>query len=70
MNEWREVSGTLSSLRAEYYYFPGHGECFRAGLRICWTITSINGSLFPRFVSWQFGIACELGAIFSAKSTF
>jgi len=49
INERREASGTLSGLRAEYYYFNGYKQCFRAGLRICWT-TSINGSLFSRLV--------------------
>jgi len=44
------MPGAVSSLRAAYYYFPGDGDCFRAGLRVCWTTPS-NGLLFLRPVS-------------------
>ena len=44
------VPGEVSSLHAEYYYFPGHDNCYRAGLRISWTAPR-NGSLFSFYLS-------------------
>lgn len=43
--EGEEVNNTVhfNITRAEYYFFGGHAKCFRAGLRICWTVY-IDGS--------------------------
>ena len=43
------VPGAVSNLRAEYYYYRGENDCFRAALRISWSSPHV-GLLIRRFV--------------------
>jgi len=45
----RTVPGAVSSLNATYYYWAQE-PCFRAALRISWTLPR-DGLLFLRFIS-------------------
>jgi len=66
-----DVPGEVSSLHAEYYYFPGpeeYQECFRAGLRISWT-SPRDGSPFSLSSSQPIP-ACLSQSHFPCPSSF